>query len=270
VSGDLLAPRAFHDRLQQLMQARGWRDPDGSAAQSLLIAASAAEHGYLADIDIAAVLPNEFFIRNGVSEAEVRSALHDFVGTIRVRIDGSDFELVTIDELDSFAAVRQIEPDQVAGFATWLDINERVVKHCIHTVLGDPNIDQDWGGERADIVTDRVQVDGQRTLTAFLLKGRSVRGPLYGSDLGRRGDQIIRLMEVRAPLSVVQHVGQIPSETQDQLRHGVAALREAGVVGARGSVWDGVDTARLLCAHGYLDANGKLTAQGAAANYRHQ
>jgi hypothetical protein len=266
VTGEALAPREFHDRLQQLMQARGWRDTDGGAAQSLLIAASVAERRDLSNIDVQAVVPEEFFIRNDVSAFEVSSALRDFMGTRPVGNDATGFELITIDRIDSFAAVREIDPSQVAGFARWLDINERVVKHCIHKVLGDPNIDQDWGGERADIVTDRVQVDAVRTLTAFLLKGRSVRGPLYGSELGRRGDQIVRLMEVRARLSVIQHVGEIPSETQDQLRFAVTALRVAGVTDAHGSVWDGVDTARLLRAYGYLDPDGNLTAQGEAAN----
>lgn len=185
---------------------------------------------------------------------------------VRLGADPDSFELVPIDEIDSFRAVHEVDPREVSGYAQSLDVNERVIKHCIHMVLGDPYIDADWGGERADVTTDNVELSGRRTLTAFLLKGRSVKGPLVGAKLGVRGDQMVRLMEVRAQLSVVQHVSQVPSETVDQLRNGVMALRVTGVAGARASVWNGVDTARLLRAHGYLDQFGKLTAEGRAAD----
>jgi hypothetical protein len=266
MSVDSLTPRAFHDRLLQMMQARGWRDPDGRAAEGLLLASSLASGRSCAGIALEQAVTEEFLARNDIRIPELRSALDDWMNDLRLGADPDVFELVTIDEIDSFSLVRSIEPGEVSGYSTSLDINERVVKHCIHSTLGDPYIDEDWGGERADVTTDRVKLDGQRLLTAFLLKGRSVPGPLLGSKLGTRGDQIVRLMEVRAELSVVQHVSEIPSETVDQLRYGVTALRVTGVEGAKASVWDGVDTARLLRAYGYIDEKGTLTAAGRTAD----
>ena len=173
---------------------------------------------------------------------------------------GAGLETITIDEIDSFAKVREITAGEVKAYSQPLKVNERVIKHCIHRILDDPYIDDDHGGERADVVSDRVILRGRRTPTAFMLKGPSVPGPLYGSKAGRRGDQVVRLLEVRASLSVIQHVADIPSETFDQLRYGVIALRSAGVPGALACKCDGVDTARLLRAYGYLNADGTQTA----------
>lgn len=261
----VLDPRAFLDAIFQLFQRRGWRDRD-NAADAILIAAASAPDRALESESAASAVPSAFLERNGISKSQLARALDDEMAGAVVGSDRESFELLPIDEVDSFAIVREVEADQVRDFAAPIQINERVIKHCIHRLVGDPYIDEDWGGERSDIGTGRVFLGGSRKLTGFLLKGRSVQGPLYGSELGTRGDQIVRLLEVRAELSVVQHVHQIPTETQDQLRYGVIALRVTGVPAALGSAWDGVDTARLLLAAGYIDERGALTEAGLKAD----
>jgi hypothetical protein len=261
-----LAPRAFLDALLRLFLEEGWHDSDDAAAV-LTVAVAASASGTFGDVDVAAITPPDFLERNRIDAARLGRALDRAFDDVRIRPDASDFELVQIDDIDSFSIVRNIDPARVAGFSAPLKVNERVIKHCVHQLIGDPYIDCDWGGERSDVASGRVELDGQRVVAAFLLKGPSVAGPLYGSKLGSRGDQIIRLLEQRAQLSVIQHVDAIPGETVDQLRYGVIALRATSAVpAARGSAWDGVDTARLLLAAGYIDEDGTMTATGKRAN----
>jgi hypothetical protein len=261
-----IGSRAYLDKVLQAFQLHGWNDRDDAAA-SLTVAVASGPSRTWADVDVAAATPADFLERNGIDAGRVQRALEEVLGDCELHDEAEGFELVTIDDIDSFALVRDVDPDNVAAFARPLIINERVVKHCIHHVIADPYIDDDWAGERSDIASRQLVLDGQRRLAAFLLKGRSVTGPLYGSELGTRGDQITRLLEQRAQLSVIQHVHEIPNETVDQLRYGLISLRAQRIVpGAVGSVWDGVDTARLLLAAGYIDDQGDMTAVGAAAN----
>jgi hypothetical protein len=255
-----LSALAFRDALQQALQSRGWRDRGAELADALLVAVSVQRPRDWRELDLESVVPADFYIANHATPSGLVSLLGDRVGEVpEVIFDDADLEIVTIDDIDSFAAVRDVAAADVKDYAQPLRVNERVIKHCIHRVLDDPYIDDDHGGERADIVSDRLVFRGRRTLSAFMLKGPSVLGPLYGSKAGRRGDQVVRLLEVRAELSVIQHVADIPSETFDQLRYGVIALRTAGVSGATACKCDGVDTARLLRAYGYLNDDGSQT-----------
>lgn len=258
-------PRDFLDEILQLFQRHDWKDQDG-AADAVLTWVAATPERALVPAEAAEAVPSDFLSRNKTTRELVEQAFRDELEGMPLEKPAGSLELITIDDIDSFALVRDIDPARVKDIARPLRVNERVIKHCIHHVIGDPYVDEDWGGERADIGTARVQLSGARKQTAFLLKGRSVTGPLYGSELGTRGDQIVRLMEMRAELSVVQHVNQIPAETQDQLRYGVIALRATGAVeNALGSAWDGVDTGRLLLAASYIDEDANLTAAGQAA-----
>ncbi|TML00278.1 MAG: hypothetical protein E6G34_01965 [Actinobacteria bacterium] len=258
--------RAYCDAVLRVFQRQGWRDPD-DAASAITLAVAASDTRTIDAVDIGYITPRDFLERNQIDAQRLRRALSDALSGTRIGSASSDVQLLRIDEIDSFATVRAIDARAVAAFSTPLQINERVIKHCVHTVIGDPYIGRDWGGERSDIESDRVQLGGRRVASAFLLKGRSVQGPLYGSELGKRGDQIVRLLSQRAQLSVVQHVHEVPNETRDQLRYGVIALRTTGAVpNAQASVWDGVDTARLLLAAGYIGTDGTLTEIGQQAD----
>jgi hypothetical protein len=261
-----LDPRAFLDAVMRTFQEEGWKDADDAAA-AITIAAATSPGRRFSDVDVRQATPTDFLERNGIDAGRLERSLHRTLGDTRVAPEIESFEVLPIDAIDSFSVATRVDPREVASFSAPLKVNERVIKHCIHHLIGDPYVDTDWGGERSDIESARVEVAGERVASAFLLKGQSVTGPLYGSTLGTRGDQIIRLLEQRAQLSIIQHVHTIPGETVDQLRYGVIALRATGAVAsAQCSVWDGVDTARLLLASGYIDADGSLTAAGNAAN----
>jgi hypothetical protein len=54
-------------------------------------------------------------------------------------------------------------------------------------------------------------------------------------------------------LFIVQHVGQVSPTVRAQLEAAILARRVQGHAQSVGSVWDGVDVARLFVAHRFLD-----------------
>lgn len=167
--------------------------------------------------------------------------------------------LVEMGEIDSFRRMLDVPAAQVAGFANPLDLPERIVKHLLARLLGEPFVPNDWGGEHDDLYTTRVTFDGRPTPTSFLLKGPGLKGLLTPSRLGKNGDQLTRMLRQPADLFIVQHVGPVSPAVRQQLQDAIVARRTHGYTAAVGSVWDGVDTARLFVAHGYLDPHtGKL------------
>ncbi len=105
---------------------------------------------------------------------------------------------------------------------------------------------------------------GQRVDTAFLLKGAGTKGRLTIARLGKNGDQMIRMANSPAQLLVVQHVGPIDEAVRTNLIDLVTARRSKGRQ-LTGTVWDGVECARLFVAYGMIDgATGAITQAGTA------
>jgi len=87
--------------------------------------------------------------------------------------------------------------------------------------------------------------------TAFMLKGKGTPGKLTVGKCGKNGDQILRLVEEPARLFVVQHIDSIDTYVIKLLEIAVGSV-------ARGNkklyycVMDGIETARILLAYGFL------------------
>ena len=137
-----------------------------------------------------------------------------------------------------------------------LSLPEETVKQHIASIIGEPYLAKDWGGELGDIDTTRVELDGRRVVAAFLLKGKGAPKHLRPRNLGKNGDQIRRLSKQNAELFVVQHVGSIDEAVRDQLIDTVVARRAEGKANVVGTVWDGADCARLFVAYGLIDGDG--------------
>lgn len=127
------------------------------------------------------------------------------------------------------------------------------MKEYVSKIIGEPYRETDWGGELSDILTSRVELNGHRVTTAFLLKGSGAKRKLRPKDLGTNGDQIRRLSKQDADLYVVQHVGQFDEAVYDEVRDMVLARRAEGASHVVGSIWDGGDCARLFIAHNLID-----------------
>jgi len=156
---------------------------------------------------------------------------------------------IPITEIDAFKKAEKIKRIDVNRVVP-LDLHEAVIKKAFAEIIGEPFVPTDWGGEQSDLFTTRLKVRRRRIRAAFLFKGRGTRGPLYISGLGKRGDQIIRLLREPADLVVLQHINVIDSNVLNHLESEVMKKQ------AHGTVWystcDGQDTARILLAYGWL------------------
>lgn len=159
--------------------------------------------------------------------------------------------LLSIDDVDSFANVRTVTPDQAGVLldkSGVIKVAEARVKEKLLQVLGDTFVYKDWGGERSDVFTTRVTLRGRRLPAAFLLKGPAVGDVLYTSSLGKRADQDLRLFNEPAELFVVQFVGKVDSGVYQRVRNQIelSAFRGRRIFVC---VIDGMDTARLFVAY---------------------
>ena len=159
-------------------------------------------------------------------------------------------EEVFIEDIDSFARARDINPRQVKRLLP-LDLAGDQVRAFFADILGDPLEKHDQGDAATDIFTTRVKLGGDRVATAVLLKGATTKGKLSFKKCGKDGEHLARLLAVPAHLYVIQHVDQIESRVVRELKDKIAAMKGEGK-GGRMCVVDGVDTARIFVAYGKI------------------
>lgn len=167
--------------------------------------------------------------------------------------------LIPMREIDSFRAVIDVPPERVGGLSYPLQVPEVTVKQILAEILAEPFVRKDYGGEMDDLFTSRMVLADREVTASFLLKGPGLKGRgatgglTLAGLLGHNGDQIERMMTQPAEVFVVQYVGTVAESVRQRLNDAIIARRNEGNQYAVGSVWDGVDTARLLTAYGYLD-----------------
>lgn len=128
------------------------------------------------------------------------------------------------------------------------DMAESDVKTHLAEIIGEAFVPQDWGGEKSDLYTSTLSINGQQVSAAFLLKGKSVKRPMQIGDLGKNGDQLDRLSSEPVELLVVQSNQSITSfvvNMAEVYAHDIRNLR-------RYMILDGADSARILSAYGYI------------------
>lgn len=154
---------------------------------------------------------------------------------------------ISPDSIGSFERVRQIKPTRTKKELNQLrDIPERAVKEAFAEIIGEPTVPKDWGGERSDLFTSRVVLDGQRISTAFAFKGPAQFKPLTMAGLGKNGDQIDRLFTEPADLLVLQHCHEITPPVRGAMRAYAQRMGDLRLF----CLIDGYDTARLFRAYG--------------------
>lgn len=118
---------------------------------------------------------------------------------------------LTVDDFDSFKAVRKVEPD---GYIP-RTVSEDYFKQGVQAILAEPGEWKDWGGELFDLASTRVVLKGNRIGAVFAFKGPGKRGPLVPGKMGKNGDQISRMYLADARVFVVQYGEEVkPSITQ--------------------------------------------------------
>jgi hypothetical protein len=154
-------------------------------------------------------------------------------------------EQLTIDDLDSFAKVRNVTPSQ----ASEIPLDENQFKEGLKKIIGERGEFQDWGGESNDLFSTRVVLNGKRVGTAFGLKGKGTSGILVPKKMGKRGDQLQRLLASPAELFLVQYWSQIDESILDQMRRLATTKSWSEHRTIYFGVIDGQDTQRLITAY---------------------
>ena len=129
-------------------------------------------------------------------------------------------------------------------------MKEDKFKKGIKKILGEKGKFQDWGGEKNDLYTTRVKIDGKRVATAFAFKGPGKRGKLTPKMMGKNGDQIQRLFASgAADVYVLQYWAQIDESVVEQMKALATARSATERKKIRYGVIDGIDSARIIKAY---------------------
>jgi len=167
------------------------------------------------------------------------------VVTLRLAVPRPRTRQVTVDDIDSFSRIREVE----VLVGTYTPIPEARFKRGIARILGDSGEFQDWGGETNDLYTTKLRMFGSRVTATFAFKGPGKKGILTPAKMGKNGNQIQRLFRLPADLYVVQYWGQISEDVIEQLR--TFAVAKAALGGERVfyGIIDGDDSTRLMIAY---------------------
>ncbi len=152
---------------------------------------------------------------------------------------------LSVDDIDSFENVSSISGGDLVSVKK---MAERKINRGICSILRQGE-KKDWGGERNDIFSTRVKINGKRTASSFALKGKGTKGILTPKKMGKNGDQISRLFEGTAVVHFVVHNDSVQESILDLMQ--THAIRKSIEIGKKifYCVIDGADLARLVVAY---------------------
>ena len=155
------------------------------------------------------------------------------------------YQEVFVDHIDSFS-LAQLEPIPKRSELSLLrTVPEKEVKRAFAEIIGEPTTPDDWGGERSDLFSSFVRLDGRRISTAFAFKGPAKFAPLTMAGLGKNGDQIDRLFSEPADLLVLQHCHEITTPVRNAMRAYATRISDVRLF----CLVSGYDTLRVLRAY---------------------
>jgi hypothetical protein len=187
------------------------------------------------------------------TKQEPRVSGKPVVHRVSVQRSNPQPEEITVDEIEAFAAVK----GATAAKVDLKTLPEEEIKQFFHRILGEMDVSKDWGGEKNDIYTSRLQFRRARRTAAFALKGRATTGPLTPKKMGKNGDQVGRLMNSEASVFVVVYHSKVEQSIHEQMRaHGLGRALAGNRVYY--CVIDGQDLARLVGA--YPDEFAEVTS----------
>jgi hypothetical protein len=152
------------------------------------------------------------------------------------------------EEIDSFEQIVNVPETEVAELIP-LQISEADIKKHFCDIMGNPFPQKDWGGEVCDIFCN-IRFRRRAVPAAFILKGKAYADrPLRIADLGKNGDQLVRLFSLPAEVYIIQSNGPIDGTVYSHIQAQVAAklITNQSIYYL---VLDGIQTTRLLRAYG--------------------
>ena len=229
-------------------RARGWTETAGAAL--------ALVHAHEQHADLSDAVPAGFLARNSCEASDVARVANSALRSVSIAT-----ELPTIinpEQIDSFSRVAEVSASEVAGITRPLALPEAEVKRMLLTIIGEPEVPRDWGGERSDAFSTNVILNGARIAASFVLKGPSKKGELSPASYGANGDQLQRSFTQPASLHVIQANASLAPSIRELANGLILDARAKGDDRAVATCWDGTDTARILAAHGFIDpADGR-------------
>lgn len=148
--------------------------------------------------------------------------------------------------IDQFSKTRELEiRPRKSHLVALKNIPEAEVKKAFAEIIHEPTVPKDWGGERSDLFTANISVNGQPLSAAFAFKGPSKFHPMTFADLGKNGDQIERLYTEPADLLILQHCHEITPPVRKMMR---AFANQAGNL-RQYCIIDGYQTFQILTAY---------------------
>lgn len=174
---------------------------------------------------------------------------------LEAKNDKKTITQIYIDNIDNFKNLTdKVKAMDIAPKYTKSVFLEDDVEETFLDILCEPYKELDSGAEMRDLYTDKVLINGKRIASAWMFKGRSVKGPLKIKGCGKNADQLLKLSKnTFAQLFVVQHGHKIEPEVIEALRDHLLAHSLSHDI--KILIIDGIETARILKAKGKdLDA----------------
>ncbi len=161
--------------------------------------------------------------------------------------DGAQYGEIHVSQIDQFSLIKaQYESEKSAPDINVLkSIPEIIIKYSFAEIVSEGNVPKDWGGEKSDLFTTNISVNGRYMPSAFLLKGPAIFTEMRMSHLGKNGDQIDRLFSEPADLLVLQHCHSISTAVRSTMKAFAGRVHDLRYF----TVIDGYDTVRLLKAY---------------------
>ena len=163
---------------------------------------------------------------------------------------GHEFGEILPEDIQQFERLTAVPPP---ALGEWEPVmrrqSEERTKRAFCALLGEPS-KKDWGGEPNDHYSGNLTVRGRRRTGAFLLKGPSDFREMTLEMCGRRADQIHRLVDTDADISIVQHAHLVGPVVRRTLRNQV--MRPGGHH-RKYCVIDGPATYRILRAYAMIE-----------------
>ena len=162
---------------------------------------------------------------------------------------GCSFGEILPEDIDQFTRMREVEVESDEEWmAAMRVLPEEKVKRAIAALLSEPT-KKDWGGESNNHFSGNVSLRGQRKTAAFLLKGPTQFREMTLEMCGKRADQIHRMVDSDAEISIVQHAHLIGAVVRRTLRE--LTVRPGGCR-RKYCLIDGQATYRILKAHSLI------------------
>mgnify|MGYP006292497063 CR=1 FL=1 len=156
-----------------------------------------------------------------------------------------DIEQITVDDIDNFNKVKSINKKSVKIKS----IYEKPFKEGIKKIIGETGKFTDWGGEKNDLFTTRLKINGKRYPCAFAFKGKGKTGILTPKKMGKNGDQVQRLFSSQANVFIVQYWDNIDESIIEQMKFFAQAKSAIEQKKIYYGIIDGIDTQRLIKAY---------------------